>query len=111
MANALKLVLADTPPHLLVYLLDYFLQQLQSSYWAERTPYALSVKADQLSRGKNPLQIYVKMLRPGCGGMHQYIMHTEVRYVYGFADPKHRATTIVDLAGHQGRNPPLLTLP
>ena len=23
-ANALKLVLADTPPHLLVYLLDYF---------------------------------------------------------------------------------------
>ena len=109
-ANALKLVLANTPSHLLVYLLDYFLQQLQSSYWAERTPYALSVKADQLSRGKDPLQISAKMLRLGCGGMHQYIMTTEVHHVYGFADPKHKTTTVVDLAGLQGRNPPLLAL-
>ena len=37
-------------------------------------------------------------------------MHTEVHYVYGFADPKHRETTLVDLAGHTGRNPPLIAL-
>ena len=103
-------MLADTPPHLLVSLLDYFLQQLQSSCWAERTPYAISVKADQLSRGKNPLFLKVKCLRLGCGGMHQYIMHTEVHYVYGFADPKHRDSTLVDPAGHAGRNPPLIAL-
>ena len=109
-ANALKLVLADTPPHLLVYLLDYFLQQLQSSCWAERTPYATSIKTSQLSRGDNPLLIQVKFLRPGCGGMHQYIMHTEVQCVYGFADPKHRDSTLVSLAGHAGRNPPLIAL-
>ena len=109
-ANALKLVLANTPPHLLVYLLDYFLQQLQSSYWAERTPYALSVKTDQLSRSKDPLQISAKMLRLGCGGMHQYLMTTAEHHVYGFADPTHKTTTVVDLAGMQGRNPPLLAL-
>ena len=109
-ANALKLVLANTPSHLLVYLLDYFLQQLQSSYWAERTPYALSVKAYQLSRNQDPLQISAKMLRLGCGGMHQYLMTTEDHHVFGFADPQHKTTTVVDLAGIQGRNPPLLAL-
>ena len=50
------------------------------------------------------------MLRLGCGGMHQYIMNTEVHHVFGFADPKHKDTTVVDLAGHQGRNPPLIAL-
>ena len=42
--------------------------------------------------------------------MHQYIMHTEVQCVYGFADPKHRDSTLVSLAGHAGRNPPLIAL-
>ena len=46
----------------------------------------------------------------GCGGMHQYIMHTEVHNVFGFADPKHRESTLVDLASHTGRNPPLIAL-
>ena len=54
--------------------------------------------------------IQAKFLRPGRGGMHQYIMHTEVHYVYGFADPKHRDSTLVNLAGHAGRNPPLIAL-
>ena len=30
--------------------------------------------------------------------------------VFRFADPKHRESTLVDLAGHTGRNPPLIAL-
>ena len=50
-AEAVKAVLSDTSAHLLSYLLDYFLLQLQTTEWAMPKPYTVSARVHEMTRG------------------------------------------------------------
>ena len=106
--NAIRAVLAPTPPHLF-YLSDYFLVQLQVNDWSIMRPYPISIRTEQLQLAERPV-VQLKYLWPGCGRMHQYLLSTDVQNLFGFAHVNYIGQSLVDLASKEERNPPLVAL-
>ena len=78
-------MLANTPAHLVTYLLGNFLLQLQSTDWALPKPRAVSARSTQLHCSRNWVWVTLKYLRPGCAGI-KYLVTTDVRHVLSFPD-------------------------
>ena len=80
--QAIRSVLEDAPIHLLSYLLDYFLLQVQSNDMMYRAPCHASPKLDLAWRTGNTYPAS-EPVRLGCGDMHQFVVWTETHHVFG----------------------------
>ena len=83
--------------------------QLQVNDWSMTRPYPISIRTEEMQRSERPV-VTVKYLRPGCGGMNQYMLTTDVQNLFGFAHVNHIGRSLADLASREGRNPPLVAL-
>ena len=72
--QAVRTVLEAAPAHLLSYLLDYFLLQVQANDLMYKAPYHASPALDLAWRAGNTHAISHKPLRQGCGDMHSLVI-------------------------------------
>ena len=74
-------ILQTSPCHLLSYLLDYFLCQLQVGDWYMAPPYQTSPKiAIQWNDGDQLVTVKTKLLRNGCLGTVQFLVWTQTEH-------------------------------
>ena len=81
--QAVRTVLEEAPAHLLSYLLDYFLLQVQSNDLMYKAPYHASPALDLAWRTGNTHAITHKPLRLGCGDMHSIVIWTDSCHLFG----------------------------
>ena len=81
--QAVRSVLEEAPAHLLSYLLDYFLLQVQSNDMMYKAPYQASPALDIAWRAGNTHGLTHKPLRQGCGDMHSMVVWTDSSHLFG----------------------------
>ena len=104
-------MLKSTPCHLLSYLLDYFLCQLQVGDWYVAPPFLASPKVASLLQGRQqPVTLTMKLLRKGCLGTTQYLATTQSDYVFGYAEAGRLNESPEALAGDASSSPLVVPL-
>ena len=99
-------MLKNTPCHLLSYLLDYFLCQLQVGDWCIAPPYQASPKVAMQWQGNDQLvTLKIRLLRHGCLGTAQFLAVTQSDAVFGFAAVGHLTETPEALASDASSSP------
>ena len=101
--EAVRTVLEAAPAHILSYLLDYFLLQVQSNDLMYRAPYHASPALDLAWRAGNTHTISHKPLRQGCGDMHTLVIWTDSCYLFGVTSEHYLDRSPEVLAHDTGR--------
>ena len=89
--------------HILSYLLDYFLLQVQSNDLMYRAPYHASPALELAWRAGNTHAISHKPLRPGCGEMHTLVIWTDSCHLFGVTSEHYLDSDPEELAHDTGR--------
>ena len=101
--QAVRTVLEAAPAHLLSYLLDYFLLQVQSNDFMYKAPYHASPALDLAWRAGNTHAISHKPLRQGCGDMHSLVIWTDSCHLFGVTSEHYLDRNPDVLANDAGR--------
>ena len=101
--EAVRTVLEAAPAHILSYLLDYFLLQVQSNDLMCKAPYHASPALDLAWRTDNTHALSHKPLRLGCGDMHTLVVWTNSCHLFGVTSEHYLNSDPEELAYDTGR--------